>query len=156
MVDSYVPVVDWSSRKVVIGTPFGSDVAVLQFLTETRAKQHALLCLLTEHADPQLALTLPRFCLDVQRNRTSAPSSLGYYRHHFRGRNRARPRLHLGQLPPGRCLEAVLLPALCIGGFGVQNPTLIHSVAHFASAFTQYSGSVVWSVPWCAGVDVGC
>ena len=62
-----IPKVDWSTPKAVLGTPFGSEAAILQLLSDTRAKHHDLLQRLALLPDPQVALSLLRYCLGAQK-----------------------------------------------------------------------------------------
>ena len=62
-----IPAVDWSTPKPVLGTPFGSAAAIAQFLSETRAKHHALLQRLALLPDPQGAIAILRYCLGAQK-----------------------------------------------------------------------------------------
>ena len=144
VLDSPVPVVDWSSPKVVLGTPFGSDAAVSQFLTETRAKHHALLCRLAQFPDPQVALAILRYCLGAQKINHLLRVLWNPIATTFAEDTEHDLRFTL-DCTLGSCLPYAAWKQCCLpirlGGFGVQNPTLTHSAAYFASALAEYAGA---------------
>ena len=57
-VESPVPVKDRSSKKIVLGTPFGTAETVRLFLDEVRSRHHHLLQRLSLFPDPQVAVLL--------------------------------------------------------------------------------------------------
>ena len=66
-IEGSVPVVDWTSPKKVLGTPFGTQEAVRKFLAKRRAAHHVLLQKLALLPDPQAATALLRHCLGAQK-----------------------------------------------------------------------------------------
>ena len=62
-----VAATDWGTPHVVLGTPFGSASAEEQFLQGVLGKHERLLQCLVQFPDPQIALSLLRYCLGAQK-----------------------------------------------------------------------------------------
>ena len=139
-----IPAVDWSTPRSVLRTPFGSTGAVAQFLSETRAKHHALLQRLALLPDPQVALALLRYCLGAQKIKHLLRVLYSLTSKAFAEETEADLRLTLDSTL-GACLPDAAWKQSCLpirlGGFGIQNPTVTQSAAYFSSALAEYSGA---------------
>jgi hypothetical protein len=142
--DNTVQFLDWNSPKVVLGTPFGSDAAIAQFLGEVRAKHHALLQRLAKFPDPQVALSLLRYCLGAQKINHLLRVLWTPLASDFADSTEQDLRFTLDSIL-GSCLSDSAWTQSCLpirfGGLGIQNPKLIHSAAYFSSALADYAGA---------------
>jgi hypothetical protein len=139
-----IPVVEWSSPKAVLGTPFGSEAAIRQFLSETRAKHHALLQRLALLPDPQVALSLLRYCLGAQKVnhllRVLHSSNSKTFAEETEEDLRFTLDCVLGTCLPDAAWRQSCLP-IRMGGLGIQNPSVTQHAAYFSSALAEYSGA---------------
>jgi hypothetical protein len=142
--DNAVQFLDWNSPKAVLGTPFGSDAAIAQFLADVRSKHHALLQRLAKFPDPQVGLSLLRYCLGAQKVNHLLRVLWSPLASDFADSTEQDLRFTLdcvlGSCLPDSAWAQSCLP-IRLGGLGVQNPKLIHSSAHFSSALADYAGA---------------
>ena len=128
----------------MLGTPFGSAVAIAHFPSETRAEHHVLLQRLALLPETQVALALLRYCLGAQKishllRVLHSPTGKAFVEE-----TEAELRLTLdsilGAYLPDAARKQSCLP-IRLGGFGIQNPTLTQNAAYFSSALVEYSGA---------------
>jgi hypothetical protein len=139
-----VAATDWSTPHVVLGTPFGSASAEEQFLQGVLGKHERLLQRLVQFPDPQIALSLLRYCLGAQKVNHLlrvlwSPHTCAFVSRTAGNIRRALEGILGRSLPDAAWLQSCL--PIRHGGLGIQNPSLTHSAAFLASALAEYSGA---------------
>jgi hypothetical protein len=139
-----VAATDWNMPHIVLGTPFGSAAAEKQFLSSVHTKHERLLQRLCLLSDPQVAISLLRYCLGAQKVnhllRVLWSEHMSAFVTGTAGSIRRALETILGRsLPDAAWLQSCL--PIRHGGLGIQNPSLTHSAAFLASALAEYSGA---------------
>ena len=129
---------------MVVGTPFGSTSAELEFLRTVHAKHDHLLQRLAQFPDPQVAISLLRYCLGAQKVNHLLRVLWSDRASQFAADTTASIRRTLDAIL-GRSLPETAWLQCCLpireGGLGVQSPAMIHPSAFLASALAECSGA---------------
>ena len=141
---SPLPISDWGTPQVVLGTPFGSQEAVRVFLGQVRAKHHRALELLAKFPDPQIAVALLRHCLGAQKvnhlMRVMLSEDFSDFVDDTTEDIKGTLEEILGShLPDATWLQSCL--PIRLGGLGVQNPKFTHLAAFLSSSLAEITGA---------------
>ena len=140
---SPVPTPPWEEPKKVLGVPFGSEAAVRSFLEEVIKEHKALLLRLQSFPNPQVALTLLRVCLGVQkinhllRVLWDAPSR-DFAAETDAGIRRTLEEILGSGIPEASWLQSSL--PVRQGGLGVLRCGTVHFAAFAASSLAEIAG----------------
>ena len=120
-----VPNPSWDDQKIVLGVPFGSPAAEAAFLRDELCKQRSFLERLRSFPDPQVALTLLRVCLGVQKVTHLLRVMWGAHARSFAEELEAEIRLMLEEILAFGLDDSAWLQSglpVKLGGLGIAHP----------------------------------